>query len=179
MMNTQSICARDLPEAWFMCLRACLDTGFEYSNDRGSFEGVKRKEFDYITIQVTDPYINPIVPQTPVGVPPPTTLLYVNDYLPYLLTGYKEENEEYTYGSYLEPQVDKIIQMLQNSPMTNQAYMTVGDPSTLDMKDPPCLRGIQARIRYGKLHFMVYFRSWDLWGGFGEDFLQTWLLFRL
>jgi thymidylate synthase len=21
-------------------------------------------------------------------------------------------------------------------------------------------------VRYGKLHFFVYFRSWDLWGGF-------------
>ncbi len=44
--------------------------------------------------------------------------------------------------------------------------MTVGDSQSIYLKDPPCLRGIDTRIRYGKLHFMVYFRSWDLWNGF-------------
>ncbi len=29
-----------------------------------------------------------------------------------------------------------------------------------------CLRGIDTWIEDGKLHFWVYFRSWDLWGGF-------------
>lgn len=29
-----------------------------------------------------------------------------------------------------------------------------------------CLRSIDTRIQDGKLHFVVYFRSWDLWGGF-------------
>lgn len=29
-----------------------------------------------------------------------------------------------------------------------------------------CLRGIDTWIDEGKLHFWVYFRSWDLWGGY-------------
>jgi len=29
-----------------------------------------------------------------------------------------------------------------------------------------CLRSIDTRISEGKLHFQVYFRSWDLWNGF-------------
>jgi len=74
-----------------------------------------------------------------------------------------------TYGTYLEPQIDKIVKMLRTSPNTNQAYMTVGDPSTVDMQDPPCLRGIQCRVRYDALHFIVYFRSWDLWAGFPSN----------
>jgi thymidylate synthase len=49
---------------------------------------------------------------------------------------------------------------------TNQAYMTVGDPESIYLTDPPCLRGIDTRIKEGKLHFIVYFRSWDLWNGF-------------
>ncbi|MFH1075610.1 MAG: thymidylate synthase, partial [Pseudomonadota bacterium] len=49
---------------------------------------------------------------------------------------------------------------------TNQAYMTVGNPEAITLSDPPCLRGIDTRIRYGKLHFILYFRSWDLWNGF-------------
>ena len=72
-----------------------------------------------------------------------------------------------TYGQYLESQIEEVIRMYkEDGHGTNQAYMTVGDPESLYLKDPPCLRGIDTRIRYGKLHFMVYFRSWDLWGGF-------------
>jgi thymidylate synthase len=32
-----------------------------------------------------------------------------------------------------------------------------------------CLRGIDAWIEDEKLHFWVYFRSWDLWAGFPEN----------
>ncbi len=33
-------------------------------------------------------------------------------------------------------------------------------------KSSQCLRGIDTWIDDGKLHFWIYFRSWDLWGGF-------------
>jgi len=42
----------------------------------------------------------------------------------------------------------------------------VAHPTDVLLKDPPCLRSIFTRIQYGKLHFIIYFRSWDLWGGF-------------
>jgi len=35
--------------------------------------------------------------------------------------------------------------------------MAVGSAKSLALDDPPCLRGIDTRIRYGKLHFMLYF----------------------
>ena len=35
----------------------------------------------------------------------------------------------------------------------------------LTIVDPPCLRSIDTRIQDDALHFFVYFRSWDLWGG--------------
>lgn len=167
--TAQILSTRDLSEAWFLCLRTVLMCGHTYTIDRGSFEGQQRKEFDYITIQITNPGIRPLIPDVPPGVPPPTTMEYIEEYLPYLMNGHKEQNEEYTYGSYLEPQIPIIIDMLKRSPRTNQAYMTVGDPSTVMMVDPPCLRGIQAQVKYGQLHFMVYFRSWDLWGGFPSN----------
>jgi thymidylate synthase len=50
--------------------------------------------------------------------------------------------------------------------MTNQACMSVCDAKSIYLDDPPCLRQVDTRVRYGKLHFFVYFRSWDLWGGF-------------
>lgn len=167
-MKVVTIEARDLSEVWWLCLKECLFTGYVYTIDRGSFEGQRRKEFDLITLRVAQPNIRPLVPEVPKGVPPPTTIEYVeNEYLPYLMTSFKRPDEDYTYGEDLEPQIPKIISMFNDQgPGTNQACMTLGSRDSIDLKDPPCLRVIQCRVRYDKLHFIVYFRSWDLWGGF-------------
>ncbi len=47
----------------------------------------------------------------------------------------------------------------------NQMVLQVAHPSDLLLLDPPCLRAIDTRIQDNTLHFFVYFRSWDLWGG--------------
>ena len=67
--------AFDLDDAWFQCLSTILDNGHVYTITRGSYEGQKRLEFDFVSV----------------------------------------------------------------------------------------------RVRYGKLHFILYFRSWDLWGGFPSN----------
>ena len=59
---------------------------------------------------------------------------------------------------------------------TNQAFMAVGDSQSIYLSDPPCLRGIDTRIRYNKLNFVVYFRSWDLWAGFPSNLAAIQLL---
>jgi thymidylate synthase len=48
----------------------------------------------------------------------------------------------------------------------NQMVLQVAHPSDVTLLDPPCLRSIDTRIQDGVLHFVVYFRSWDLWNGF-------------
>jgi len=86
------------------------------------------------------------------------------------MTAHKAEGEEYTYGQYLEKQIAEVIRMYkEDGHNTNQAFMAVGDANSLYQADPPCLRSIDTRIRYGKLHFCVYFRSWDLWAGFPSN----------
>ena len=83
------------------------------------------------------------------------------------MTSAKQPGEDYTYGEYLEPQINEVIRMYREDGFgTNQAYMTVGNPDAIRLNDPPCLRGIDTRVKEGKLHFIVYFRSWDLWNGF-------------
>ncbi len=47
----------------------------------------------------------------------------------------------------------------------NQMVLQVAHPSDVTLVDPPCLRSIDTRIQDNTLHFFVYFRSWDLWGG--------------
>ena len=168
-MHLEFIKARDLPDAWFQCVYQILETGRTYTIDRGSYEGQKRLEFDYITIHITFPGKRPLLPDIPpsLGIPNPVANDYLDQYLPYLMTSTKREGEEYTYGEYLEPQIKEVIKMYrEDGHGTNQAYMTVGDPETLYLSDPPCLRGIDTRIKDNKLHFVVYFRSWDLWNGF-------------
>jgi len=169
MLKSVSITARDIPDAWFQCVYDIIDHGHRYVIDRGSFAGQERLEFDYITIQIRHPGVRPLIPDIPpaLGIPNPVEDGYIEAYLPYLMTSDKQPNEDYTYGAYLEKQIGEVIRMYKTDGFgTNQAYMTVGNPEALYLKDPPCLRGIDTRIRYGKLHFMVYFRSWDLWNGF-------------
>lgn len=161
--------ARDLPDAWFQCVYNILEKGRTYQIDRGSYEGQKRLEFDYVTVHMKFPGTRPLLPDIPpaLGIPNPVADDYLDQYLPYLMTSEKKEGEEYTYGEYLEPQISEVIRMYrEDGPGTNQAYMTIGNPETIYLSDPPCLRGIDTRIKENRLHFVVYFRSWDLWNGF-------------
>jgi thymidylate synthase len=176
-MKISVVEARDLSEAWFLCLRKTLDEGYEYVIDRGSYAGQKRKELDIIVIQVSYPGTKPLIPDVPQGVPPPSTMEYVESYLPYLMTSHKKKGEEYTYGQYLEKQIAEVIRMYREDGYnTNQAYMDVGNEKSVFLPDPPCLRMIDTRIRDGRLNFIVYFRSWDLWAGFPSNLAAIQLL---
>lgn len=193
-MQPVHIDAFDLDDAWFQCLRKILEEGHVYTITRGSYSGQKRLEFDFVTIRVRNPahQIIPVIPEG-MSIPAPTDMDYINGYLSYLLTGAKTETEDYTYGERLvEPkvriremvngkemvremplkvnQIEEVIRMYKTQGYgTNQAVMEIGMPSDITLVDPPCLRLIDTRVRYGKLHFILYFRSWDLWGGFPSN----------
>jgi thymidylate synthase len=168
-MRLEQIEARDLPDAWFQCVYRLLECGKEYMVERGSFQGQRRLEFDYVTVHIRFPAVRPLIPDIPpsLAIPNPVADGYLEEYLPYVMTSAKRTGEDYTYGQYLDAQIEEVIRMYREDGFgTNQAYMTVGEPQSLFLHDPPCLRGIDTRIRDGKLHFITYFRSWDLWNGF-------------
>jgi thymidylate synthase len=184
--------AFDLDDAWFQCLSEILGKGHVYTITRGSYAGQKRLEFDFVTVRVKKPshQIIPIIPEG-MSIPAPTDMEYIQGYLSYLLTGQKTETEDYTYGERLvDPkvkvksgqdglikemplnvnQIEEVIKIYKTQGYgTNQATMEIGMPSDIKLTDPPCLRIIDTRVRYGKLHFILYFRSWDLWGGFPSN----------
>lgn len=186
--------AFDLDDAWFQCLAKILEKGFVYKIDRGSYAGQRRLEFDFVSVRIKNP-AHQIIPIMPEGssIPAPTSMEYINQYLQYLLTSNKTESEDYTYGERLvDPkvkvemqsdgkkmlgdmplecnQIEEVIKIYKTQgPGTNQAIMEIGMPSDIKLQDPPCLRLIDTRLRYGKLHFFLYFRSWDLWGGFPSN----------
>ncbi len=178
-MKIKQIEARDLPDAWFQCIYNIFDNGYEYTIDRGSFKGQRRIEYDYILIHISHPGTRPLIPDIPPGsgVPPPTSIEYVESYLEKLITSSRSSGEDYTYGEDLEEQISQVIDIYKNDGFnTNQAYMAVGNARSILLNDPQCLRGIDTRIRYGKLHFMPYFRSWDLWAGLPSNLAGIQLL---
>lgn len=222
MLNLQYIKARDLGDAWFQTLFCMLEHGNVFKIDRGSYAGQKRLEFDWITIHIEYPGTRPLLPkiESHFSVPNPVEDDYLDDYLPYLMTGELQPGESYTYGQRISKypldvtwcdeykkhqHKDILIQddgawenesiiITENTPSNqsgvrysedflsqielmiwtyknkgyrnNQMVLQVAKPSDMLLQDPPCLRHIDTRIQDGKLHFMVYFRSWDLWGGF-------------
>lgn len=195
---------RDLPSAWFEAIDAVLEHGRQYTVEKGSYEGQKRWELDFITLHITYPGTRSLVPEMPPHlshIPPPavmtleeqeeTGVLSVEGYLPYLMTGEKKSNEQYTYGERLTQtlwrdhpyfsavayvsQVDEVIRRFKEDGYgTNQCSMSISQPSDIHLSDPPCLRELDCRIFPTKglkdgeklaLHFFPYYRSWDLWGG--------------
>lgn len=183
-----SIEARDLPDAFFQAIYTILDNGKEFIIDRGSFAGCKRLELDYITIHIKQPGFpydrlsnDDLVPKLPAhyGVPNPVIDGYIDEYLPYILSGVIKEGEEYTYGSRLWKagkgdnenyrflnQVHCVIYNYKKHGFrNNQMIMQIAEPFDLLLEDPPCIRHVDTRIQDNKLHFFIYARSWDIWSG--------------
>jgi thymidylate synthase len=180
---------RDLSDAWFQLVFNILEYGSVHVIDRGSYAGQKRLEFDYVTVKINYPGTEPLLPQIPeqYGIPNPVADDYLDEYLPYLMTADKRPEEDYTYGERLVAgailydrqfhapydiyggevnQIQVVIDTYKkHGPRNNQMILQVGQPGDILLKDPPCLRHIDTRIQNNKLHFFVYFRSWDLWGG--------------
>ncbi len=163
--------AYNIDQIHFGLIRALFQKGNVYVIDRGSFEGHKRLEFDHVTFQITNPGHRPLTPILPQGVPPVTSEGDIINYCAkYLMSSEVTENENYTYGQYIVQQLPALIDMYKKDGHgTNQATLAVGEPKSISQEYPPCLRLIDTRIKDGRLHFIVYFRSWDLWGGLPEN----------
>jgi len=170
--------AENLDDAWHQTVRLALMFGYRYKVDKGSYEGQDRYEFDMFTARIKKPcgpppaYSNlvPIMPEGS-GLEPPTSIEYVRDtYFPeFLYMDYKTEKEDYRYGQRILEfnQVEEVVKKFAlYGEGNNQGTIEIGKPEDIVKVDPPCLRLIDCRVRYGKLHFIVYFRSWDLYAGF-------------
>jgi len=122
MLQPLFIKATSLSDAWFQTLYRCVEQGRDFTIDRGSFEGQKRLEFDFITIHITHPGALPLLPKVnpALGFPDPVEEGYLDDYLPYLMTGEEKEGESYTYGqrickcdvAYLPDDYKKLTEIL-------------------------------------------------------------------
>lgn len=205
-MKPVYITARDLPEAWFLCIKEVIEQGKDYKITKGSCKDQKRRQLDYVTIHVKYPGTIPLIPDIPpgLGIPPPVDEEYVKSYLGYLMTDLKKPNEDYTYGQRLNNptvkiknsrlqkiltgkkykdykmgvnQIEEVIKSYREGGHgQNQCTMEIGMPSDIKLEDPPCLRIIDMMVLDGRLNFFTYFRSWDLWGGFPANLAGLQLL---
>lgn len=72
----------------------------------------------------------------------------------------------YEEGNVYLNQIELIIQIYKNKGYrNNQMVLQVAKPDDCLLLDPPCWRYADTRIQDNKLHFFVYFRSWDAFGG--------------
>ncbi|MBU1046807.1 thymidylate synthase [Patescibacteria group bacterium] len=92
----------------------------------------------------------------------------------------KRENNKGERGYFID-QVRLVIETYKKFGFgNNQMVLQVAIGSDSLLKDPPCLRHIDTRIEQGKLHFFIYFRSWELWTGLPSNlaaiqFLQAYM----
>ncbi len=180
--------AKTISDAWFQLIYNIFDHSYTQKIQRGSFEKEQyRLQYPGIAVYIEHPYEDmiPVIPQA-LGIPAPTTMDYINDYFAnYIMDPALGENETYKYSSRIQhpmpkggTQLERVIQMLKETPLTNQAIVEIGSPDDHDVcigndgkLDPPCLRLIDFKAIPDKsnefvLSISCYFRSWDLWAGF-------------
>lgn len=173
--------AVSIPDAWFQCLYTLIEESRKpdgaarrYTVDTGSNPGADRIEFDMAMIHIKQPGARPLLPQIPehLNLPPVADEKYLAEYMPYLLSPVRAPGEHYTYGERLQVAWQYVIDYYKkHGGRTNRMCMEVGRPEDIffyDREDgsSPCMRLVDTRIMDNKLHWIVYFRSWNLWSGF-------------
>ena len=134
MFNLTTIKAFSLSDAWFMSLYKIIETGREFVIDRGSYAGQKRLEFDHFTIQITRPWETPLLPKVNplLGFPDPVAEGYLDEYLPYLMTGEDKPGESYTYGTRIC--AASLSDLVNNLSSKNQEKLLVSEYA--EFKEP-------------------------------------------
>jgi thymidylate synthase len=178
--------AHTIGDAWRDVMTLCVKNGHDFVVKGGSYEGQIRKQLPFVAIRILTPGQRPLSPILPQGTPPPTTDENIEEYfIKYLMSDELRENEQYTYGSFIVPQINRAIEMLLlSNGNTNQACISIGDRDSINLPDPPCLRTITFKVVKGRLNMSVFFRSWDLFTGLPENLgglqlVKEYVLFHL
>ena len=132
-----------ISDAWYQILYNLESEAYRQDIERGSFEKENyRLQIPWLSLEILHP-LQDMIPIIPPGcsAPPPNTMEYVKEYfIDYLLGGkLPGKNEVYTYASRINIQLSKAMQILKDTPNTNQSSIIVGRPEDLDLKDPACL----------------------------------------
>jgi thymidylate synthase len=186
-MKITQINAKTIPDAWFQCLYQLIEKARNgegvrrYNVDTGSDAGQDRIEFDFVVVDIEQPWHRPLLPGMPEGsgLPPIGDEKYLSEYMIYLLSPAKSDNEHYTYGERFAPQFERIIEYYKKfGPNTNRMCAEIAKSDDLflyNMEDAegssPCWRLCDMKWdeKTNKMDWFVYFRSWSLWNGFPNN----------
>lgn len=164
---------KTIEDGWRDIMWCCVRNGYDYPVKGGSYVGQIRRQLDYAVVRILEPWTRPLAVRTPegCGIPSPTSEDKIEQYfMHYIMGAEKSQQEDYTYGQYIVPQVEKAVALLnQAGGNTNQAAITVGEPGSILQNDPPCLRVVTFKVVEGKLQMGLFFRSWDLFAGLPEN----------
>jgi thymidylate synthase len=157
--------AKTIQDAWFQLVYNLMLTDSEgnFINayptgiiQQGSFmNNSSRLQFPGAAIAIEYPLIDRIVTMPEgSGLPPPTDVDKVEAYFyRYIIGTELAENETYTYGQRINVSLQATMDMLKNTPITNQATIEVGQPDDTfncigkdGHLDPPCLRLIDFKV---------------------------------
>lgn len=154
-------------DVWYQLLRKCLEIDEEgnFKNayptgiiQKGSFEfGQSRLQFPGIAIEIEFPDKDycVIMPNGLENIAPTTMEKIENYFHNYIIGNVIPKETTYTYGSRLNEYdgIWDIIEMLKETPVTNQAVCEIGKPGDhknckgKDGKnDPPCLRVVDFKV---------------------------------
>jgi hypothetical protein len=135
---------RTIDEAWREAMWLCVRKGYYFvvKGKTGSYIGQIRRQLATVKIKILEPWRGFDSSNLPPNVPPPTTNDDIDNYfLTKLVEDEIGKNEQYTYGQYIKPQLPRIIEMLiESRGNTNQACITVGDETSVNLADPPLFK---------------------------------------
>lgn len=163
-----------IEDAWRDAMWLCVRKGYDIVVKGGSYKGEIRRQLSKIMITILNagiPGEDLLAPILPPNCPAPTDDEHIKNYFyNCLMNSEVGENQQYTYGSYIVPQLPKIVDiLLKGKGNTNQATITIGDRDSVCLDDPPCMKVINFKIVAGRLNMGVVFRSWDLVAGMPEN----------
>lgn len=171
-LGITTITANRIDEVWFKALKACMKYGYVYTIDKGEFERQRRKELDFAVLRINTPWVRPLACSLPDITPTTDAKIeeYFHEYLlnPWFSDEIEARNNEYKYATWIAPAWELCCELLAvGKGGCNQATISLGCGTRF--LHSPCLRMIDMRVRYGRLHFILAFRSWDLVSGYPEN----------
>lgn len=163
--ETQVIIRHTIPGAWLAANRYCAEMGRDYKIDKGSFAGRTRRQLDHLAVIIESPQTRPFA--CSYNGQQFSDDQSVQDYFTdFLVSPAVPSNTQYTYGERIAPHIDRIAQMLEKTPYTNQAFIPVARWNDYKLNDPPCLQLLTWKLLESGLQLCAFFRSWDLESGF-------------
>lgn len=167
---------RTIGEAWLNTCQAVMRRGRRYTVQRGSYAGQQRVQLDRLAFVITNPGERPLAVEwrapggsgvddekrRPVS-SDDDIRRYFEDYI-ISPPRHENNNEQYTYGQRIAAQLEHVAVMLKETPYTNQASISVAQPSDVLLSDPPCLRELSWKWDGEGLQLSSFWRSWDVYG---------------